>query len=206
MSDTHRRPVPTDRAPGPRETPAPGEEQRLAATVAAHPMLDSVGALASLLARLPPELPLWLDEHVRWDPDERLKQQLLTVTPRIVGVASAVETEDAAMEPGLELGTVCIPFDSTPDARAAVAVRRDLLPADPYASAEERLEQGDVPGALGDLATLLQDIAALLSDVTDGMERGSSDTESLRVEASRIGQAAARIARLAKNGQEKDRG
>ncbi|GHH12409.1 hypothetical protein [Streptomyces rubradiris] len=206
MSDTHRQPIPTDRALGPGKTPVPDEERHLATTVAAHPMLGSVGALARLLAHLPPELPLWLDEHVRWDPDERLKQQLLTVTPRIVWVDTADETEDASMEPGLELGTVCIPFDSTPDVQAAVAVRRDLLPADPYASAEERLEQGDVPGALGDLATLLQDIAALLSDVTDGLDRGSPDTESLRVEASTIGQAAARIARLAKTGPEGDRG
>ncbi|AKN72660.1 hypothetical protein QR97_25405 [Streptomyces sp. PBH53] len=206
MSDNHREPIPTNRTLGPCKTPVPDEEQRLAATVAAHPMLDNVGALASLLAQLPPELPLWLDEHVRWDPNERLKQQLLTVTPRIVGVASAVETEDASTEPGLELGTVHIPFDSTPDVQAAVAVRRDLLPSDPYASAEDRLEQGDVPGALGDLATLLQDIAALLSDITGGVERGSTDAELLRVEASTIGQAATRIARLAKTAQEEDRG
>ncbi|MFF7097327.1 hypothetical protein ACFY9A_33765 [Streptomyces rubradiris] len=206
MSDTHRQPIPNNPTLGSCKTPVPDEEQRLAATVAAHPMLDSVGALARLLAQLPPELPLWLDEHVRWDPNERLKRQLLTVTPRIVWVASAVETEDVSGEPGLELGTVCIPCDSTPDVQAAVAVRRDLLPADPYASAEECLEQGDVPGALGDLATLLQDIAALLSDVTDGSERGSLDTESLRVEAARIGQAAARIARLARTDREEDRG
>ncbi|WP_030665818.1 hypothetical protein [Streptomyces rimosus] len=196
MSDSDREPT----------TAASGQPQHLAATVAAHPMLNSVGALARLLAQLPPEMSLWLDEHAREDPNERLRQQFLTITPRIVKVASSVGIEDEPMQPGLELGTVSIPFDSDPGARAAMAARRDLSPETTSARAEERMEQGDVPGALGDAALVLQEVAALLLGATEWLDRSSPGAESLSIEAWRIRQTAKRVARIAKVIKEEDGG
>ncbi|MFE3502976.1 hypothetical protein [Kitasatospora sp. NPDC059160] len=189
----------------PWETPVPEEEKPLVAAVAAHPMLDSVGALAHLLAQLPPEMSLWLDGHAREDPDNRPRQQFLAVTPRIVGVTSPAGTE-RSMEPGLELGTVYVPFDSDPGSQAAAAVRRDLLPECAYARAEERMEQGAVPGALGDIASVLEDVGGLLRAAAEWLDRASSDAQNLHVEASRISQAAERVAQMAKSIKDTDCG
>ncbi|MFD4392617.1 hypothetical protein [Streptomyces sp. NPDC058495] len=182
---------------GAGQRPAPEEEQRLAATVAGHPMLGSVGALASLLARLPSDMPLALDHLVRADPDER--DAVYTVTPRVTGLVCAIGTEDAHMTPGLELGMVYVPAGADPAAQAAVAVRRDLPPYGVYDRAEERIESGSLPDGLADVATVLRDAASLLSTAREWLEQHSPEAESLNVETARISQAAARVAQLARN-------
>ncbi|WP_413102541.1 hypothetical protein [Streptomyces sp. Inha503] len=177
-------------------TPTPAQEKRLAATIAAHPMLDSVGALAALLAQLPPKMALTLDEHVRADPAE--EDQVYTVTPRLVGMVSGIGTEEAHMTPGLELGTVYIPADGAEDIQAAAAVRRDLPPYDTLARAEDRIDTGDLNDGLKDLSTVLHGIGLLLEEVAPKwLERGDEAAESLRVEAGRIANAADRVRQLA---------
>ncbi|WP_326707969.1 hypothetical protein [Streptomyces cyaneofuscatus] len=203
MSDDS--PETTSAAPWER-TPIPAEHQRLLATVAAHPVVENVGSLADLLAKLPPEMSLWLDEHAREDPANRMKQQFLAVTPRIVGVSNSEGPTGPSMEAGLELGIVHVPFNSSPDERVALATRSDLPPDSAYARAEHRMELGQVPAALGDLASLLRNVAGLLEGATEWMDRNSTDAESLHVEASRINQAAARIGQAAKTIREEDCG
>ncbi|MFE3629360.1 hypothetical protein [Streptomyces goshikiensis] len=110
------------------------------------------------------------------------------------------------MRSGLELGTVQVPLDSSRDAQEALAVRRDLLPIDTYARSEDRMEAGAVPGGLAGLASLLKDTAGLLTHATNWLDRSSPDGDSLRVEASRVEQSAARISQLATMIKEEDCG
>ncbi|MFC9803335.1 hypothetical protein ACFWGE_21350 [Streptomyces bacillaris] len=198
----------SDTAPAaaPWEAPLPDEEQRLVDTVAAHPTLDNVGALADLLAQLPPQMSLWLDEHHREDREHRLQQQFLAVTPRIVGVSNTEGPEGPGMEAGLELGMVHIPFNSSPDERAALAVRRDLLPSNLYARAEQRMEHGQVPAGLGSLASLLREIAGHVVAATEWMDRDHPDAEALHAEADQISQAGIRLGELAKTIRQEDCG
>ncbi|WP_030705469.1 MULTISPECIES: hypothetical protein [unclassified Streptomyces] len=193
----------TSPAAAPWEAPLPAQEQRLVDTVAAHPTLDNVGALADLLAQLPPQMSPWLDEHHREDREHRLQQQFLAVTPRIVGVSN---TEGPGMEAGLELGMVHIPFNTSPDERAALAVRRDLLPSDIYARAEKRMENGQVPAGLGSLASLLREIAGHVVAATEWMDRDHPDAEALHAEADQINQAGIRLGELAKTIKQEDCG
>ncbi|MYW69092.1 hypothetical protein GTY65_34220 [Streptomyces sp. SID8379] len=180
----------------PESTPTPKQEGQLAATIAAHPMLDSVGALTALLAQLPPEMALKLDEHVRADPSER--DQVYTVTPRLVGMVSGIGTETAHMTPGLELGTVYVPADGEEDVQAAAAVRRHLPPFDTLARAEDRIDDGNLREGLKDLSAVLQNIALLLEETAPKwLARGDEAAESLRVEAGRIAHAADRVTQLA---------
>ncbi|MGP9023195.1 hypothetical protein ACT1U9_32925 (plasmid) [Streptomyces sp. BR1] len=179
----------------PEATPTPEQEQKLVDTIAAHPMLDSVGALAALLAQLPPEMALKLDELVRADPAE--PDQVYTVTPRLVGMVSGIGTEDAKMTPGLELGTVYVPADGAEDVQAAAAVRRDLPPYDTLARAEDRIDNGRLREGFKDLSAVLQNIALLLEEVAPKwLAHGDPAAESLRVEAGRIAHAADRVTQL----------
>ncbi|MEU3978312.1 hypothetical protein [Streptomyces bacillaris] len=197
----------SENTPAPWEqTPVPAEHQHLIDAVAERPMLENVGALADLLAQLPPEMSLWLDEHAREDPANRLKAQFLAVTPRIVGVSNSDGPEGPRMEAGLELGIVHVPHNNSPAERVALVTRRDLPPDSTYDRAEHRMELGQVPAALGDLNSLLQDVASLLVAATEWMDRDSTDAEALHVEASRINQTAARIGQMAKTIREEDCG
>ncbi|MGD6765961.1 hypothetical protein ACOKM5_44270 [Streptomyces sp. BH097] len=177
-------------------TPTPEQEEQLATTIAAHPMLDSVGGLARLLSQLPSEMALKLDEYVRADPAE--PDQVYTVTPRLVGMVSGLGTESAHMTPGLELGTVYIPADAEEDVQAAAAVRRHLPPYDVLPRAEDRIDNGDLRGGMKDLAAVLANVALLIEETTPKwLATGDPVAESLRVEAERITHAAARVTQLA---------
>ncbi|MER6318928.1 hypothetical protein ABT237_35005 [Streptomyces sp. NPDC001581] len=167
---------------------------QLAASIAAHPILDNVGDLVRLLSQLPPDMALALDEHVRADPAE--PAQMYTITPRLIGMAD-YETGTPRVVPGLELGTVYIPSDGDQAAQAAAAVRRDLLPENDLARAQARIEDGDLQAGLKDLTGLLREAGRLLEESAKWLSRDDTAVTSLQVEADRIGHAAARITRLA---------
>ncbi|MFB8044177.1 hypothetical protein ACFC8F_23185 [Streptomyces hydrogenans] len=170
------------------------EIDRIRAALTAQPMLNSVGDLMRLLSQLPPDMPLTLDEHVRTDPTGL--GQMYTVTPRVIGMYNH-QAKPPGMAPGLELGLVCIPAEEDEAEQAAAAVRRDLLPENPLARAEARVQGGAIPAGLKDLTGLLKDAKHLLAESADWLSRDDPAGESLRVEADRIGHAAARIAQLA---------
>ncbi|GGZ95189.1 hypothetical protein GCM10010371_63900 [Streptomyces subrutilus] len=170
--------------------------RRLMGTVAAVPLLDTVGDLAALLARLPQDMPLVLDDHVRdTDPDDT--SLVHAITPRIVGVVGDIGTGPAALRPALELGLVYVP-DAGKSVRAAAAVRSDLPPRNPLVRAEVRLEDGYLVEGLLDAATVLDRTAQLLGTTApDWLEHDSADAQALQAEADRIHQAVVRIRALA---------
>ncbi|MFE7268536.1 hypothetical protein ACFU9B_42305 [Streptomyces sp. NPDC057592] len=171
------------------------EANRVRAALAAHPMLDSVGDLAQLLAKLPPDMALVLDEHVRVDPDE--PGQTYTVTPRLTGMVDySAGTPQQTL--GLELGQVCVPAYEDDAAQAAAVVRRGLVPENTLVRGERRVEGGDLRDGLTDVTAVLESVARLLTDAAAWLGTGDPDADSLRVEAGRIDHAAARVAQLAK--------
>ncbi|MFF3554288.1 hypothetical protein ACFYXL_12835 [Streptomyces tsukubensis] len=166
---------------------------RLAAAIAAHPVLDTVGDLVRLLSQLPPDMALTLDQHVRADPAE--PTEVYTITPRLVGL---VDEETAQTVPGLQLGTVYVPADGDDGAQAAAAARRDLLPENALARAGARILDGrELPAGLKDLTGVLQDVGLLLGEGAKWLSQDDPAMTSLQVEADRLGHAAARIAQLA---------
>ncbi|MGW2586658.1 hypothetical protein ACWCYZ_36085 [Streptomyces virginiae] len=172
------------------------ENRRLMDTVATVPLLSTVGDLAALLARLPQDMPLVLDDHVRVaDPNDT--GLVHTITPRIVGVVQDVGTEASVLRPALELGLVHVP-DAEESVQAAAAVRSDLPPHSPLARAEARLEDGYLVEGLLDAATVLDNTARLLGTTAlDWMEYDGADAQALQAEADRIHHAVARLRALA---------
>ncbi|MCX4718756.1 hypothetical protein [Streptomyces virginiae] len=179
-------------AAGTQET----ENRRLMDTVATVPLLSTVGDLAALLARLPQDMPLVLDGHVRVaDPNDT--SLVHTITPRIVGVVQDVGTEASVMRPALELDLVYVP-DAEESVQAAAAVRSDLPPHSPLARAEARLKDGYLVEGLLDAATVLDNTARLLGTTAlDWMEYDGADAQALQAEADRIHHAVARLRALA---------
>ncbi|MET9695173.1 hypothetical protein ABZY81_43590 [Streptomyces sp. NPDC006514] len=179
-------------AAGTQET----ENRRLMDTVATVPLLSTVGDLAALLARLPQDMPLVLDDHVRVaEPNDT--SLVHTITPRIVGVVQDVGTEAAVMRPALELGLVYVP-DAEESVQAAAAVRSDLPPHSPLARAEARLKDGYLVEGLLDAATVLDNTARLLgATALDWLEYDGADAQALQAEADRIHHAVARLRALA---------
>lgn len=177
------------------------EMARVAQVVEAVPMLDTVGDLAALLAQLPADMPLSLDEFVRADPAE--KDQVHTVTPRVVAVAEGLGTDDPPLpRQGLQLSLVYVPADGDEAAQATVAARRDLPPYEPMDRAEARIDGGDLRGGLLDLATVLERAALLVGETTPKwLQTGDPAAQSLRVEAERIEYTADRVRTLAENAE-----
>ncbi|MCJ0875651.1 hypothetical protein [Streptomyces sp. AP-93] len=172
-------------AEGTRET----ENRRLMDTVTTVPLLSTVGDLAALLARLPQDMPLVLDEHTRvTDPSDTGLVQ--AITPRIVGVVPHVG-------PALQLGLVYVP-DAEESVRAAAAARFDLPPHNPLARAEVLLKHGYVVDGLLDAATVLDHIALLLEKTgPDWLEYDGADAQALQAEADRIRHAVVQLRALA---------
>ncbi|MGW8573252.1 hypothetical protein [Streptomyces niveus] len=170
--------------------------RRLMDTVATVPVLSTVGDLAALLARLPHNMPLVLDDHARvTDPDDT--SLVHAVTPRIVGVSQVVGTGAAVMGPALELGLVYVP-DAGESVKAAAAVRPELPPRSPLDRAEARLKDGYVVEGLLAAATVLDNTALLLGRTgPDWLEYDGADAQALQTEADLIHQAAVRLRALA---------
>ncbi|MFF8414826.1 hypothetical protein [Streptomyces omiyaensis] len=116
------------------------------------------------------------------------RHQGLAVVPQIVRT-----TGDEGMEPGLELGAVQVPAGFGREEQAALAGRQDLLPYEEWPRAEEQLEAGDLPEGLRNLSRVLKQAGGLLLHATEWLDRNSPSRQSLRVEASRIGDAALQL-------------
>ncbi|WP_331718746.1 hypothetical protein [Streptomyces sp. NBC_00212] len=165
------------------------------AAVAAAPMVDTVGALRTLLAQLPDEMPLSLDDHHRALPGE--PDRVHTVHPSLVATVSGLGTEAESTQPGLLLTQVYVPFGADEEEQAAVAARADLPAYGELPRAAHYLERGELRAGLKDVAEVLEEVAHLVGEVAADCTEHDEDGSKLRVEAKRIAHAAERVGRLA---------
>lgn len=145
-----------------------------------RPILDTVGDLAALLALLPPELPLFVDEVVRIGRGAESEGE----DPRFVVVAEPATTshtpqlpvrDDAGnsydvLEPALQLGTRVLPL---PDAPAPTKTRPYHLPD----RLDDTLERGEIAEYLGLLGQHLTGIARNLTHDAPGWWSGGTTPE-----------------------------
>jgi hypothetical protein len=148
--------------------------------VGGRPVLDTVGDLAALLALLPPELTLFVDEVVRIDRDAESDGE----DPRFVVVAESATTSHTprlpvrdndgnsydVLEPALQLGIRVLP---SPDAPAPVKTRPYYLP-DRLADV---LDRGEIAEYLVLLGRHLTDIARNLTHDAPGWWSGGTTPE-----------------------------
>ncbi|WP_404200305.1 hypothetical protein [Streptomyces tauricus] len=157
---------------------------QLRASVAAAPMVDTVGELRALLEQLTDEMPLYLDDHHRALPGE--PDQVHTVHPILVATLSGLGTEAQHVQPGLMLTQVYVPFLAEEE-QAAVATRDDLPAYGELPRAAHFLERGQLHPGLEDIAGVLQEVAHLVGEVAAGyVATGSDAADTLRVETERI--------------------
>lgn len=177
----------------------------LRAAVGDRPIeVATAGDLAELLARIPADTPLFVDEHVRIDPDlDEGTTETRTAVQATVVSAFADETVEALDEhggrdvymhqaAGLMLGGVLTPQGAPAPARSVAYGAQQRI--------TEALYAGDGAGMLDAFAEILRDVAEYLDGIGDtSLLEWLADKDlagQLKVEGSRLRQSAARLAAL----------
>ncbi len=188
--------------------PEPTQEQLTAQTEAeiarfkealpASREISTTGELAALVAALPADTPLFVEEHVRVDqvlhPDP-----VEVVVAHIAGAMVRLDPDQpdglSRMMPGLGLATVRV--DRSQDAGAEFD-RGDMEPMDLLARAELRLvTDGNVEGGITDVADVIAMVARLLEEGAGFIDSDHDAHATLQVEMSRLRHAAERLRKVA---------
>lgn len=171
-----RYPVPGASSHGPAYDAAVERSQAAFADIrqvlAGKPVLETVGDLAALLALLPADLPLWLDDQVRTDRDHPAFRGDVAhvVVAEVIALASPPSAllsrgdgqDFHELIPALQLGTQVLPSSSV-----AVAASEHTQPYYLHDRAEAALEDGEIGTYLTLAAQQLTGIASNLeSEVT----------------------------------------
>jgi hypothetical protein len=198
MDNDDRRPLafPSTDARGPSYDAAVERTQAAYAAVrpvlADRPILDTVGDLAALVAKLPPEVPLTLDDQVTIDarlssagdnPVFAVVASMATLASRpLLPVRDNTGHEFDVLEPALELGTQVLP---SADTAAAVDTRPYYLPA----RIDDALDRGEVGQYLTLLARQCRQFAGHLTGKAGQYLPGGSTPEMAAIAATLRGVA-----------------
>jgi hypothetical protein len=167
------------------------------AVLADRPILDSVGDLAALVAKLPPEIAVVLDDQVRTGRDTPAegKDVVFAVVAEMATMTMDPKTpvrdldgqEHDVLEPALQLGTRVL---ASPQAPAPADTRAYHL----HDRAEEALEDGEVGTYLTLVARQLEQVARHLDSTIPGWLPYDRAAPELLVDAERLRAVAASLA------------
>lgn len=167
-----------------------------------RPVLETVGDLAALLALLPADLPLWLDDQVRTDRDKPASggDVAHVVVAEVIALASPPSAllsrgdgEDFhELVPALQLGTRVLPSSS-----AAAAAPERTRPYYLHDRAEAALEDGEIGTYLTLAAQQLAGIASNLDSEVTRWLPSDRVTPELTKDARQLRGLAAALATLA---------
>lgn len=167
-------------------------------TIADYPVLETVGDLAQLLAALPPQMPLLLDEYTRIAAEYRDQPVTRAVTPRVIPVGEYTGAEPVKLMQGLQLGTVLVPETDDVARITSEAQRRGLPPEGDLDRATEALEdsRGTLRDGLEGSVEALELLSALVGDYAAQHVPAGDVQDNLRIEGERINSSAARVRAL----------
>jgi hypothetical protein len=215
-----RQPVPGASSHGPAYDAAVDRSQAAFADVrrvlSGRPVLETVGDLAALLALLPPDLPLWLDELVRTDRDnpasgdnavDVVVAEIIPLTSRPSALLSRGDGQDLhELVPALQLGRRVLPSSS-----AATVAPENTRPYYLYDRADEALEEGELGTYLTLAAQQLKVIARSLDTEIPGwlpfdrpVPELATEADRLRVVATALDALAPTVEALANDDEDQD--
>ncbi|MFF1604825.1 SAM-dependent methyltransferase [Streptomyces mirabilis] len=163
----------------------------------------TTGELAAILAKLPADTPLFLEDHLVAHPGP-VDDPVEVVVAHLTACAEPVDPDDLSsehrMRPAPGLATIVVGHGQD----AGAEFERDgVQPYDQLARAEERLgSTGDLDGGIRDVADVIDTVAALLAEGAKFIPSGHDAHATVTVEASRLRHAADRLRNTASQAQQ----
>ncbi|MFE2684469.1 hypothetical protein [Streptomyces mirabilis] len=163
----------------------------------------TTGELAAILAKLPADTPLFLEDHLVAHPGP-VDDPVEVVVAHLTACAEPVDPDDLSsehrMRPALGLATIVVGHGQD----AGAEFERDgVQPYDQLARAEERLgSTGDLDGGIRDVADVIDTVAALLAEGAKFIASGHDAHATVTVETSRLRHAADRLRNTASQAQQ----
>ena len=160
--------------------------------------VTTTGELAAILAKLPGDTPLFLEDHIVGHPGP-VDDPVHAVVAHLTACAEPVDPGDLdsehRMRPALGLTTIRVGHGQD----AGAEFERDgVQPYDQLARAEERLRlTGDLDGGIRDAADVIDTVAALLDEGAKFVPADDAAHTTVAVETSRLRHAADRLRKVA---------